>query len=75
MGGNRAPGFVIVQGPERNAQRSGQDRPAVLSVKGNSDIANPGCQVALERSPIRVVKMFFHGGPAIWRRIRTLIDR
>ena len=60
MRGNGTAGLVVVQRPEWYPERSSHERSPVLAVESDTDIANPGGQVALERAPVRVVNRLFH---------------
>ena len=60
MSRDRVSGLVVVQSPERNSQRLGQERPAVFAVQCDPNLANSACQVALEVLPFLVGKWFFH---------------
>ena len=60
--GDRAAVLVIQDGPERDAQRAGEERPAVLAVDLLADLAEPPRQVGLDRLPVGLSGGRFHAG-------------
>jgi hypothetical protein len=68
MSRDGAASLIIVQGPERDPQRPGQHRPSMLTVERDSDVANPACQITLERPPVRIVKRLFHRDATIFKK-------
>jgi hypothetical protein len=61
MSRDGAARLVVVQSSEGDPKRSGQHRPTMLTIEGDSNVANSARQVTLERSPVQVMKRLFHG--------------
>jgi hypothetical protein len=40
----------------------------MLTVERDSDVANPACQITLERPPVRIVKRLFHGDTTTFKK-------
>ena len=54
VGGDRVTGFVIVQRPERDSERLGEERAAVLAVERDPDLTESHREIGLDRLPVGV---------------------